>query len=235
VGEVTGLLERVREYEMRKRVEAAVRYRELLSKGASSEADAVELAELMRGLGRSQADLAEDIELVASLAQAEALAAEVDQRRAEHEALHAAQAKVLAWAESERAKSEAAIKAKLEAADMKCRVAGDRSREAVQAKTDLGSLVDRWDSVVTGRSLDEIREARRAAHHAASEHGPPGPTREEIIADCRHKTVVLRLHPVDGTPDGVVASVNAALAAAGYESLTDEEIGQEGIGDWLAR
>ena len=233
MSEETSLVERMREHEARKRTEAAARYRELLSESGGA-ADAAELAGLMRALGRSQADLAEDIELVGSLGQAEALAAEVDQRYLKHQALHRKCAELLAWADSERAKLEAAIKAKLEPADVKCRAAGDRSREATQAKSDLRSLFDRWDSVVTGRSVDAIRDARRAARHAVSIHGPSGPTRAGIIEERRHETVVLRLQPLDRSPAGVVKSVNAALAAAGHQPLNDEEIEQYGIRHWLA-
>jgi len=229
-----GLVERVREHESRKRTEAAARYRELLGKSDGAQTDAAELAELMRLLGRSQADLAEDLELVASLGRAEALAAEADQRRADHQALHAKCAKLLAWADSERTKLEAAIKAKLEPADLECRVAGGRSREAAQAESDLRSLVDRWDSLVTGRAVDAIRDARRAARHAVSIHGPPGPTREDILAQRRHETVALRLQPLDRSADGVLASVNASLAAAGHAPLSEAEIVEHGVRGWLA-
>jgi len=59
-------------------------------------------------------------------------------------------------------------------------------------------------------------------------------TREEIIEACRHETVGLRLFPLTRTPDGVVESVNATLAAAGHQPLSDEEIARYGVRHWLA-
>jgi len=224
-----GLVEQFKQEAAQRRHAAAERYREVLLRSDEPRAgDAAALAESMALLGRVEGDLEGDIELVRRLAaiaqaqeQLQALVAPLKEARAE-------QNKVAAWADKERAKLEAKIRERVAAAE-KALASVQAAHTAAAAVAGEGQQArDSWQCVVAGLPVAEIRAARRRQKAILARQ-----TREEIIDARRHETVGLRLHPVDRTPDGVVKRVNATLAAAGHQPLSDEEIEQYGVRGWL--
>lgn len=226
-----GLVEQFKQNAAQRRQAAAERYRELLMRSDEARAgDAAALVECMAVLGRGEEDLEGDIELVrriAAIAQAEeqvqALLAPLKEARAE-------QRRVAAWADAQRSELEAKIRERAAAAGKALGSAQAAHTAAAGVASEGQEARDLWESIVAGQPLAEIRAARRPQKAIPARRQ----TREEIIEARRHETVALRLHPIDRTRDGVVESVNAALAAAGHQPFSAEEIEQYGVRGWLA-
>jgi len=225
-----GLVEQFKQKAAARRHAAAERYRELLLRSDEPRpGDAAALAECMTVLGRGEDDLEGDLELVQRIAavtqaeeQLQALAAPLNEARTE-------QRRVAAWADEQRAKLEAKIGERVGAAGKALAAVRAQHAAAASVAAEGPSVRDRWQAIVEGLPLAEIQKRRRRPKAA-----PQRQTREEIITRRQHETVALRLQPVDRTSEGVVASVNMTLVAAGHQPLSDEEVEQYGVRGWLA-
>jgi hypothetical protein len=222
----TSTIDRFQANRATKRCEAAKLYRELLLRNESPKpSDAQSLNEVMEILGRHPDDLAADIGTVRGLiAAAEALQRSKDLAGPLEEAKRALR-ETKDRVAAERVAFEARVHAEVNAAhNTFAKLASERaslSYAAGQAPTDA------WTAIVEGISVDEAREARRAALRRTTPTPPPV-TRDQIVEQCRHELVVQRYVPLAGT---IIEYVNGALGAAGFEPLTDSEIGNiEGWG-----
>ena len=233
--ESISLAEQVRAGQFERRQRAGAKYYELLARNDNPRSGDFEaLSECMSMLGRTADDLEDDLALVRQLAEVDAAKDALAKLTEPLAAVKAKRGEVTAAVTAERERMTAQWKQQIaEVESAVHRLAVQRSELSAPVANEP-TLRGQWDSLVTGRSVDAIREARRAARHAEVIHGSAGPSREDIIEACRHETVVLRLRPTDGTPAGMVARVNAELVAAGYTRLTESEIQKHGVRQWLA-
>jgi len=213
---IMSTVEQLRRARVRQRQKAAVRYRELLLRNDNPEPnDAEELIKAMETLGRHPEDLPGDIGMVRAL-----VAADQAMQRVQELAEPLERAKqTLKETKNRLAAKRAAFEARVSDEHNGAHTAFTKlAAERASLEYAAGQAPrDAWESLVSGRSVEEIRAARRGRKGQT----PATMTREQVIAQCQHETVALRYRPIVGT---IIERVNSELHLRGFESLTEAEV-----------